>query len=86
MEHTLVLGLGGWLVIQGELTLGQLVAAELIVMVIMGSFAKVGKHMESFYDLLASVDKLGKLYDLPTEAARQALSPGRQSSGSNPGS
>ena len=52
----------------GELTLGQLVAAELIVMIIVGSFAKLGKHMESFYDLLASVDKLGHLFDLPTEA------------------
>lgn len=65
---TALLGLGGWLVILGELTLGQLVAAELIVMMIVGSFAKLGKHMESFYDLLASVDKLGILFDLKTEA------------------
>ena len=64
----MLLGLGGWLVIQGQLTLGQLVAAELIVMLIVGSFAKLGKHMESFYDLLTSVDKLGHLFDLPIEA------------------
>ena len=64
---TALLGLGGWLVIQGQLTLGQLVAAELIVTVIVGSFAKMGKHLESFYDLLASMDKLGHLFDLPTE-------------------
>ena len=64
---TVLLGLGGWLVIRGQLTLGQLVAAELIVMIIVGSFAKLGKHMESFYDLLASVDKLGHLFDLPIE-------------------
>ena len=65
---TLLLGLGGWLVIKGQLTLGQLVAAELIVAVILGSFAKLGKHLESFYDLLAAVDKLGILFDLPIEA------------------
>ncbi len=65
---TVLLGLGGWLVITGELTLGQLVAAELIVMTIVGSFAKLGKYLESFYDLLASVDKLGKLFDLKTES------------------
>ncbi|MCA9208274.1 MAG: ABC transporter ATP-binding protein [Planctomycetales bacterium] len=65
---TALLGLGGWLVILGELTLGQLVAAELIVMMIVGSFAKLGKHMESFYDLLASIDQLGALFDLRTEA------------------
>lgn len=64
---TALLGLGGWLVILGELTLGQLVAAELIVMMIVGSFAKLGKHMESFYDLLASTDKLGQLFDLRIE-------------------
>ncbi|MFM7072081.1 MAG: peptidase domain-containing ABC transporter, partial [Planctomycetota bacterium] len=65
----LLLGLGGWLVVNGQLTLGQLVAAELIVSVILGSFAKLGKQLESFYDLLAAVDKIGHLFDLPVERA-----------------
>lgn len=64
---TVLLALGGYLVIEGQMTLGQLVAAELIVTVILGSFAKLGKDLESFYDLMASVDKLGKLFDLPIE-------------------
>ncbi|MFI4873757.1 MAG: peptidase domain-containing ABC transporter, partial [Blastopirellula sp. JB062] len=64
---TALLGLGGWLVISGEMTLGQLVAAELIVMTILRSFAKFGKHLENFYDLLASIDKLGELFDLSIE-------------------
>jgi putative ABC transport system ATP-binding protein len=64
---TALLGLGGWLVIMGELTLGQLVAAELIVAMIIGSFTKLGKQLEGIYDLLASVDKLGALFDLPTD-------------------
>ncbi|MCA9020566.1 MAG: ABC transporter ATP-binding protein, partial [Planctomycetaceae bacterium] len=42
VASTALLGLGGWLVISGQLTLGQLVAAELIVTVIVGSFAKMG--------------------------------------------
>jgi putative ABC transport system ATP-binding protein len=67
VASTVLLGIGGWLVVSGELTLGQLVAAELIVTVIVGAFAKFGKHMESFYDLLASVDKLGVLFDIRTE-------------------
>ena len=67
VASTVLLGLGGWLVVTGELTLGQLVAAELIVTVIVGSFAKFGKHMESFYDLMASVDKLSVLFDLRME-------------------
>jgi putative ABC transport system ATP-binding protein len=67
LASTALLGLGGWLVISGQLTLGQLVAAELIVSAIVGSFAKLGKHMEAFYDLLAAIDKLGQLFDLPIE-------------------
>lgn len=67
VSGSLLLGIGGWLVINGRLTLGQLVASELIVALIVGAFAKLGKHMESFYDLLAAVDKLGHLFDLPTE-------------------
>jgi putative ABC transport system ATP-binding protein len=62
-----MLSIGGFLVINGQLTLGQLVAAELIVAVVVGSFAKMGKHMESYYDLLAACDKLGYLFELPIE-------------------
>jgi putative ABC transport system ATP-binding protein len=64
---TTLLGLGGWLVINGRLSLGQLVAAELIVTVIVGAFAKLGKHLESWFDLMTSVDKLGHLFELPVE-------------------
>ncbi len=67
VASTALLGLGGWLVVSGQLTLGQLVAAELIVTVIVGSFAKSGKQLQSFYDLLTSVDKMGILFDLPIE-------------------
>ncbi len=64
---TVLLVAGGWLVIEERLTLGQLVAAELIVAVVVGSFAKFGKQLETYYDLLAAVDKLGYLTDLPLE-------------------
>ena len=67
LASSALLGLGGGLVIAGQLTLGQLVASELIVSAIVASFAKLGKHLESYYDLLAAVDKLGELFDLPLE-------------------
>ena len=67
MTSTVLLGLGGLLVIQDQLTLGQLVAAELIIAYVVGAFAKLCKHMESYYDLMASVDKIGHLLDLPQE-------------------
>ena len=72
---TALLSLGGWLVINGRLTLGQLVAAELIVTLVLSSFAKMGKHLEAWYDLAAAGDKLGVLFALPTERTDGALSP-----------
>ena len=67
LASTALLGIGGVLVNQGSLTLGQLVAAELIVTVVVTSVAKMGKHVESFYDLMAAVNKVGHLLDLPME-------------------
>lgn len=64
------LGIGGWLVIERQLTLGQLVAAELIVTMVVASFSKIGKHLETTYDLLAALDKVGQLTDLPLEPVR----------------
>lgn len=75
LASTALLGVGGWLVIAGKLTLGQLVAAELIVTTVVAGIAKFGKHLESFYDLLAGVDKLGHLVDLPVESAGGTLLP-----------
>lgn len=62
-----LLGIGGWLVVQRQLTLGQLVAAELVVALVVSSFTKFGKHLETYYDLIAAIDKLGYLEDLETE-------------------
>lgn len=65
---TSLLGLGGYLVLNEQLTLGQLVAAELIVATIVLSFAKLGKQLEGWYDLLAAVEKLSHLMELPVES------------------
>lgn len=62
-----LLGLGGYLVIERKLTLGQLVAAELLVTVLLGSITKLGKHLENFYDLAASIVKIESLMSLPFE-------------------
>jgi putative ABC transport system ATP-binding protein len=68
LSMTSLYALGGYLVIQGQLTLGQLVASELVVAVIVGAFAKSGKLIENFYDLLAAMDKVGHLIDLPVDS------------------
>lgn len=73
---TVLLGLGGWLVINRQLTLGQLVASELIVTLVLASLSKIGKYVEIFYDLQATLDKLGILDRLPPEPAEgEVLAP-----------
>ena len=67
IASTLLLGLGGWLVIQRQLTLGQLVASELVVTLVVAGFTKFGKYLETYYDLVAAADKLDHLLNLPLE-------------------
>ena len=67
IAQTALLAIGGYLVIEGHLTLGQLVAAELIVSAALVSLVKFGKHLEGYYDLMAGADKIGHLLDLPLE-------------------
>jgi putative ABC transport system ATP-binding protein len=62
-----VFGVGGWLVMQGAMNLGQWVAAELVVTLVVGAFSKAGKSFEKIYDILAALDKVGHLLDLPTD-------------------
>lgn len=71
-----LLGIGGVLVLEGKITLGQLVAAELIVTSVTSAFAKFGKYLESYYDLLAALDKVGHLTDVALEASGGEPPPG----------
>jgi len=64
---TSLLGLGGYLVMNNQLTLGQLIAAELVMAALAAAFVKLGKQLESVYDLVQGTTKLGLLIDLPAE-------------------
>jgi putative ABC transport system ATP-binding protein len=64
-----LLVVGGWLVLSQQITLGQLVASEIIVSAIVASISKLGKQFEAWYDAVAAMDKLGHLVDLPLERA-----------------
>lgn len=62
-----LLAIGGFLVIEGQLSIGQLVAAELVVTSIVAGVAKLGKHLESYYDLRTALEKIGSVTDLELE-------------------
>lgn len=62
-----VLAIGGWLVINRQLTLGQLVAANLVIISMLSAIEKLFGLLESYYDLLTAVDKVGYVTDLPVD-------------------
>ena len=64
---TVMLGIGGVLVMNGQLNLGQFVAAEFITFGVLSSFVSFVKKLETYYDMVAAIDKLGVLFDLPQD-------------------
>jgi ABC-type bacteriocin/lantibiotic exporter with double-glycine peptidase domain len=59
--------MGSILLIDNQISLGQFVAAEIIIILIMNSIEKLIVGLESVYDVLTSVEKLGALTDMPLE-------------------
>lgn len=62
-----LLSLGGWLVISNQINVGQFVAAEIIVILIINSSEKLILTMEIVYDVLTALEKIGMVTDLPLE-------------------
>ncbi|MGR8950265.1 MAG: ABC transporter transmembrane domain-containing protein [Gammaproteobacteria bacterium] len=62
-----LLGLGGWLVIGGQLTIGQLVAAELVLVGVFYNLTRGIYYLELYYDLYAALTKLTQLISIEPE-------------------
>lgn len=62
-----MLGIGGLLVMRGEINLGQFVASELIIFGVLGAFLNFVSKLEYLYDLVAGLDKLKTIHELPKE-------------------
>lgn len=62
-----LLAIGGILVLNQEMNIGQFVAAEIIILLILSSVEKLIKGLESIYDTLTSLEKLGQVVDKKLE-------------------
>ncbi|PTX15276.1 ABC-type bacteriocin/lantibiotic exporter with double-glycine peptidase domain [Pontibacter mucosus] len=62
-----LLVLGCILVVQQEINIGQFVASEIIIIMIMNAVEKVIMKLDTVYDVMTSLDKLGLVSDLPVE-------------------
>ncbi len=74
LASAVLLGMGGWLVILGELTLGQLVAAELIMSAIFVGLPQMAGYLDTYFDVCAAVEELSRFKTVQTEAAKQGKS------------
>lgn len=59
--------IGGFLVLNQQMNIGQFVAAEIIILLVINSVEKIIVGLETFYDVLTSVEKIGMITDLKTE-------------------
>lgn len=59
--------IGGLLVINQQMNIGQFVAAEIIILLLISSVEKVITGLESFYDVLTSLEKIGQVVDKTLE-------------------
>ncbi len=59
--------IGGLLVIDQQMNIGQFVASEIIIILLLSSVEKLIFSMETIYDVLAAVEKLGGVNDLELE-------------------
>jgi len=66
--------IGGLLVINQKMNIGQFVASEVIILLLMGSMEKVILSMESIYDVLTGVEKVGAILDIPLDKNEEGMS------------
>lgn len=76
LATTSIFAIGGWLVINQQLTLGQLVAAELVILIMLSALDKIISKIDDFYDLLTALYKVETVMDLPRERDHGNVSAG----------
>jgi ABC-type bacteriocin/lantibiotic exporter with double-glycine peptidase domain len=59
--------IGGVLVMERQMNIGQFVAAEIIVILLLNNVEKLISSLDSIYDILVGLEKLGNVTDIPLE-------------------
>jgi ABC-type bacteriocin/lantibiotic exporter with double-glycine peptidase domain len=64
---TLMLTLGSYLLINQQLNVGEFVAAEIVIMLVISAVEKLIISLDSAYDVITGLEKLGSVTDSPVE-------------------
>jgi len=59
--------LGSLLVVQNQINIGQFVAAEIVVLLVIAAVEKLILSMETVYDMLTALEKIGAVMDIPLD-------------------
>ncbi len=59
--------IGGLLVLNQQMNIGQFVAAEIVILTIIAAVEKLFSGLELFYDVLTSLEKMGAVVDMEME-------------------
>jgi ABC-type bacteriocin/lantibiotic exporter with double-glycine peptidase domain len=66
---TLMLTLGSYLLINQQLNIGEFVAAEIVIMLVIGAVEKLITSLDSAYDVITGLEKLGTVTDSPIDSS-----------------
>lgn len=72
--HSGMIGMGGWLLSIGQITLGQFVAAEVIVGTLLLNLDTVTRRMYAVTYILTSCDELTRVFSLPKDDVTEEAS------------
>ncbi len=63
-----LLVIGGILVMEQQMNIGQFIAAEIIILLVLNSIEKLIISLETVYDVLTALEKIGQVTDMPLES------------------
>jgi ABC-type bacteriocin/lantibiotic exporter with double-glycine peptidase domain len=65
--------IGGYLLVHQQLNIGQFIAAEIVILMVLGSVEKLIVNLDKVYDVLTSIEKITKVIDKPNEKSGDVL-------------
>ncbi|WP_116126853.1 peptidase domain-containing ABC transporter [Lewinella sp. IMCC34183] len=66
-----LLAIGGILVMEERMNIGQFIAAEIIILFVMSSVEKLILSLETIYDVLTGLEKIGQVTDLRLDTVKE---------------
>ncbi|MEI6950546.1 ABC transporter ATP-binding protein [Paraflavisolibacter sp. H34] len=70
-----MLVVGSLLLLNQQINIGQFVASEIIILLVIGSVEKLIVNLDSVYDIITSIEKINKLTEKPAESEGKFLLP-----------